>query len=272
MTSFLTVIGLLQGGAWSTWPPSPTVGDTVWVERHVAAPAGWRVRPGRFEATDDATPLADPAVLRDDSGWLVRYAVAMWTTGPVRLTLPAVWRLGPGGEADSIDPGTAIVTVRSVLPDSSAAPAPQPALAPLWPAVRRPVLPVTAGALTLVTLAGAIAWRRRRPRTLAPPDPPKPDPPVTDERWLAAGEPRAVAARAMAGLRAALARAVPDAHPALSTFEVLGITARALPEESQRELAGLLTALDQVGFASVHGAAVPHLAAQARALGRRLAP
>lgn len=272
MTPLFVLLGLLQGGPWSTWPPAPTVGDTVWIERRVAAPPGWRLRPGRFEPSDDATALADPAVLRDESGWVVRYAVAVWTTGSVRLTLPAAWRLGPGGEADSLDPSTVVVTVRSVLPDTGATPAPRPALAPLWPAVRRPILPVAAGAVTLVILAGGIAWRRRRPRTLPAPAAPEPDAPLDDRRWLDAGEPRAVAARAMAGLRTALARVVPEAHPALSTFEVLGITARALPEESQRELAGVLTALDQVGFASVHGAAVPQLAEQARALARRLAP
>lgn len=268
----LALLALLQGGPWSTWPPSPTVGDTIWLERVVPTPTGWRVRPGRLASTDDVEPLIDPATLRHQSGWVVRYAFVVWTTGPVRVAVPPVWRLGPGGEADSLPAGTAVVTVRSVIPDSVVQPTPRPALAPLWPDVRRPAGPMVAGGVALAALVAAIAWRRRPPRTLVQPAAAPPDGPADDERWMRAGEPRAVAARAVAGLRAALARAVPEAHPALSTFEALAIAARALPDHAQRELATLLTALDQVGFAAVHGAAVRDLAAQARALGRKLAP
>jgi hypothetical protein len=131
---------------------------------------------------------------------------------------------------------------------------------------------LVAGGFALGALVGAIAWRRRPPRQVAAPAAPAPAAPVDDERGLRAGEPRAVAARAAAGLRAALARAVPDAHPALSTFEALAIAARALPEVRQRELATLLAAFDQVGFAAVHGAALTALAERARTLGRELVP
>lgn len=271
MSALLALLGVLQGGVWSSWPPSPTVGDTVWIERVVAAPAGWRVRPGRLATTDDAEALTDPMVLRHESGWVVRYGVVVWRTGAVRLTLPPVWRLGPGGEADSLEASTALVTVRSVVPDSLAQPVPRPALAPLWPDVRRPVAPLAAGGVALVTLAAALAWRRRAPKTLAAPAPPAPGAPVDDALWLRAGEPRAVAARAGAALRTALARAVPEAHAALSTVEALAIAARALPDQTQRELATVLGSLDQVGFAAVHGAAVPELANRARALAKRLA-
>lgn len=210
----LALAALLQGAAWSTWPPAPTVGDTVWIERRVAAPDGWRVRPGRLDATAAATPLGEAAVLREPGGWLVRYAVALWTAGEVRLTLPAVWRLGPGGEADSLDAQAAVVSVRSVLPARGGEePAPRPALAPLWPDVRRPAAPLVSAGVALAGLIAAVAWRRRRPRALPPPEPPAADPPVADQRWLDALEPRAVAARAAAGLRAAVARAVPAAHP-----------------------------------------------------------
>lgn len=267
----LAFAALLQGGPWSTWPPQPTVGDTVWIERLVAAPAGWRVRPGRFETTDDADPLTDAQLLRHEGGWLVRYGVVVWTTGTVRVPMPALWRLGPGGEADSLEPSTAVLSVRSVLPDSVAQPDPRPALAPQWPPVRRSVPPLLAGAGALLALAAAIWWRRRAPRPLPHPGPPKVHPPVDDRIWLRSGEPRAVAARASAGLRAALARAVPEAPPALSTIEALAVAAQKLPDASYRELAALLTALDQVAFASVHGGAVPQLAEQARTLSKRLA-
>jgi hypothetical protein len=270
--SSLGLLLLLQGGGpWTAWPAQPTVGDTVWVERLVTAPPGWRVRAGRLDAAENAEPLTDPMTLRHESGWLVRYGVVVWTTGSVRLTFPPVWRLGPGGEADSLPASTATVTVRSVLPDEVAQPEPRPALAPLWPDVRRPVPPLLAGGLALLVLVAAIAVRRRAPRALPQPAAPRTDPPVDDQRWLRAGEPRAVAARAAGGLRAALARAVPEAHPGLSTFEALAIAARALPDAPYRELAALLSALDQVAFAAVHGAAVPQLAEQARTWERRLA-
>ena len=272
MITLFVLLAVLQGGSWSSWPASPTVGDTVWVERLVTTPAGWRVRPGRLDASDDAEALTDPMVLRHRDGWLVRYGVVAWKAGAVRLTFPPLWRLGPGGEADSLAASTTTIMVRTVLPDSIPDPAPRPALAPLWPDVRRPLPPAIAGGTALLVLIGAIALRRRAPRVLPAPDPPTTDAAVADQRWLRAGEPRAVAARAAAGLRGALARAVPEAHPALSTFEALAVASRALPEAPYRELAALLTALDQVAFAAVHGAAVPQLAEQARTWERRQAP
>ena len=267
----LVLLGALQGGPWTSWPAHPTVGDTVWVERLVTAPTGWRVRPGRLDASEYAEALTDPMVLRHEDGWLVRYGVVAWKAGSVRLTFPPLWRLGPGGEADSLAASTTTLNVRSVLPDGVAEPAPRPALAPLWPAVRRPAAPLIAGGVALVVLVAAVAVRRRAQRVLPEPAPPVTDPPVADQRWLRAGEPRAVAARAAADLRGALARAVPEAHPALSTFEALAVASRALPEAPYRELAALLNALDQVAFAAVHGAAVPQLAEQARTWEGRLA-
>ena len=272
MITLLALLAALQGGSWSSWPARPTVGDTVWVERLITAPAGWRVRPGRMDPSDDAEALTDPMVLRHRDGWLVRYGVVAWKAGSVRLTFPPLWRLGPGGEADSLAASSTTIAVRTVLPDSVPMPDPRPALAPVWPDVRRPLPPLIAGGSALFVLIVAVAWRRRAPRVLPEPNPPAIDPPVVDQRWLRAGEPRAVAARAVAGLRVALARAVPAAHPALSTFEALAVASRALPDAPYRELAVLLTALDQVAFAAVHGAAVPQLAEQARTWERRLAP
>ena len=267
----LALLGALQGGQWTSWPAHPTVGDTVWVERLVTAPAGWRVRAGRLDASEYAEALTDPMVLRHEDGWLVRYGVVAWKAGSVRLTFPPLWRLGPGGEADSLAASATTLNVRSVLPDGVAEPAPRPALAPLWPEVRRPVAPMLAGGVAFIVLVAAVAVRRRAQRVLPEPAPPVTDPPVADQRWLRAGEPRAVAARAAADLRGALARAVPEAHPALSTFEALAVASRALPDAPYRELAALLNALDQVAFAAVHGAAVPQLAEQARTWERRLA-
>jgi hypothetical protein len=267
----MLVLSLVQGGAWSSRPPQPSVGDTVWIERAVPAPAGWRLRPGRLTPGENYEPLTDPVVLRDESGWLVRYGVVMWAPGAVTVTPPPVWRLGPAGEADSLEGGSLAVQVRSVIPDTLTAPEPKPALAPLWPDMRRPIAPAAAILVAGLTLAGGVLWRRRGPRSLPDPATPSRGEPIDDARWIAAGEARAVGARVAAELRRALTRVVPAAHPALSTFEVLAITARELPQVEQKELSAVLTALDQVGFAVVHGAEIRDLAKRARALAREFA-
>lgn len=272
MLALTALVALAQGAGWSVAPERPTVGDTVWVERLLPAPAGWRVRAGRLPQGDDYEPLADPVVLRRGSGWLVRYALVAWTPGTVSVALPPLWRLGPGGEADSTPGDVLAVTVQSVIPDSVAEPEPRPALAPVWPDVRRPWATAGASLVALLALAGGVAWRRRRPRAVPDAVAAPPAEPVGDERWLAAGEPRAVAARAGAELRFALGRVVPAAHPGLSTFEALAASAAELHEAEHKELVAVLAALDQVGYAAIHGAEVRALAERARRLARALVP
>ncbi|MGH7673960.1 MAG: hypothetical protein ACREMV_01705, partial [Gemmatimonadales bacterium] len=125
------LVALLQAGGWSTTPPRATVGDTVWVERVVAVPAGWWVRAGRLEATEEIQPLGEPDVRRTSDGWRVRYPVAAWSPGAHTVALPALWRLGPDGRGDSLPGGAATFTLRSVIPDTIAQPAARPALGPL---------------------------------------------------------------------------------------------------------------------------------------------
>src|SRR6266853_1556690 len=192
MTSRLILVGMVaswrlatgQAGGWSATPPAPTVGDTIWLERAIAVPAGWQVRAGKLDATEAVEPLADPAGL----------------------------------------------------------------------------------------LATGVVARRRRPRTLEPAPPVPLEREVPDIRWLAAGEPKAVAERAIWRLRAALARAVPEAHLALDTAECLAVVERARPDAPLRELRDLLEQLDRVAFASAHGTDVAALSAMARRLARELTP
>ena len=131
---------------------------------------------------------------------------------------------------------------------------------------------VGAGAVAGLALASGMLLRRRRPRKVATAGPTAAEPETPDARWLAAGEPKAVAARAAARLRAAVARAVPEAHPALSTAECLAVVAARAPALPLRDLRDVLTALDQVDFATAHGADVGALAQRARALAAKLAP
>ena len=79
MTARLVLLGVVaswrlatgQGGGWSASPPTPTVGDTIVLERTLTVPGGWQVRPGKLDATEAIEPLADPVVRRSGAGWVV---------------------------------------------------------------------------------------------------------------------------------------------------------------------------------------------------------
>jgi len=243
------MIGLLAlvalQGAVSVTPERPTVGDTVWIAWTVAAPPGWRVRPGVLTGDATLAPLGDPIATRTPDGWLVRYPVALWTPGAVTVPLPTLWRSGPDGGGDSLAGPVASLSVASVLPDTGR-PAPRPALAPLresrpgaWPVALAVVLAAS-------LLAGGVAWRQRGPAAGAAANEAATITPVPDARWLAAGEPKAVAARAAASLRRAIARS--NAAP--------------------RDAVALLAQLERVEFAAAQGEDTAALARRATELAR----
>ncbi|MGE5142343.1 MAG: hypothetical protein ACM3OA_02785, partial [Acidobacteriota bacterium] len=147
--------------AWSITPPSPTVGDTIRLERVFTLPAGWRVRPGRLESTDEVEPLQDAHVVARAPDWVVRYTVVAWAPGVQHVAVPPVWRLGSRGEADSVPGGTATFTVASVIPDSVTAPQPRPALTPIRSDDRASFPLFLSLLLSGATLGAAIWWRRR---------------------------------------------------------------------------------------------------------------
>ena len=261
---------VVQANSWVAAPGQPTVGDTIRLERAVATLPGWRVRAGRLPSATVAEPLGDPVVLVAPGGWLVRYAIVAWTPGDINLDMPPLWRLGPDGSADSLSGGTATFHVASVIPDSVRSPAPQPSLGPLRLDRSSPFPMIAAVLLAAGTLLLLVLWRRRGPRSVRAGQDLPVDAEVPDARWLAAGEPKAVAARAAQRLRRALSHAIPDAHEALSTEECLAAVERARPTAPLRDLRELLLGLDQVSFASAHGVEVAPLAARARALAREL--
>jgi hypothetical protein len=260
----------LQAGTWTASPGAPTVGDTIQLERAVTAAPGWRVRAGMLASATVAEPLGDAVVLATANGWMVRYAIVAWTPGDISLDMPALWRLGPDGTADSLAGGTAVFHVASVIPDSVRNPLPQPALGPLRLDRASPIPVVAAVLLAGGALLLFLFWRRRGPRVVPPGPDIAVDDAVGDARWLAAGEPKAVAARAAHGLRRAVAHAIPEAHEALSTAECLATIEQVRPDAPLRDLRELLQALDQVAFATAHGSEVAPLAAQARALAGEL--
>jgi len=264
-----------QGGAgWVAAPDRPTVGDTVWLERTVTAAPGWRVRAGKLEAGERVEPLGDPVVRRASSpdGWVVRYPVAAWAPGAHTVSVPPIWRLGPDGRADSLPGGSAAFVITSVIPDTVRQPEPRAAIAPIRSTRRYPLAATLAVVLCAGLLAAGVRWRRRPPRPpgVHPHVPLEPE--VPDARWLAAGEPKAVAARAVLQLRVAIAHTVPGANLALSTTECLAAVERARPDAPLRELRAALEQLDRVEFASAHGADVAALAVRARALAREFLP
>ncbi len=268
----LTTLLLVQATGWTALPARLTVGDTLWLERLVAVPPGWRVRPGKLDATAQVEPLGDAAVRHVADGWVVRYPVVAWTPGIHTLGLPLIWRLGPDGRADSLPGGVASFVVQSVIPDTLQQPEPKGAINPVRPEHRDPLPPLAAAVAASGLLAAGLKWRRRAPRE-QPPEPQAPlEPEVSDSRWLAAGEPKAVAARARCRLRGAIARAVPEAHVALSTAECLVAVERLRPDAPLRQLRELLEQLDRVAFAAAHGTDVTALAARARSMAREIAP
>ena len=262
----------LQVDGWVATPSHPTVGDTIRLERTISAPAGWRVRAGKLDTRVDAEQLGDAATIAASNGWTVRMNVVAWSPGPISLHMPAIWRLAPDGTADSLDGGTATFQVASVIPDSVRNPAPQPALGPLRLDHASAIPVIAAVLLASGALLLLILWRRRAPRSIELGEAVAVAAPVSDARWLTAGEPKAVAARASQGLRRAVAHAIPEAHEALSTAECLAVIEQARPNAPLRDLRELLVALDQVSFATAHGVEVAPLAARARTLARELKP
>jgi hypothetical protein len=260
---------LVQADGWSAAPNQPTVGDTIRLERRIAAPPGWRVRAGKLPSGTVAEPLGDAVIVASASGsWIVRYTVVAWAPGEIALDMPPLWRLGPDGTADSLAGGTATFHVASVIPDSVRSPAPQPSLGPLRLQRASPIPLLAAILLAGGALLLLIGWRRRAARQVIDESTLALDAEIPDQRWLAAGEPKAVAVRATQQLRSAVARAVPSAHESLSTTEFLVAVEQAWPNAPLRDLRELLHALDQVAFATAHGMDVAPLAARARALAR----
>jgi len=263
MTAAL-LLALVQAATWRISPAAPTVGDTIWVERTIQAQEGWVVRPGPWQADDEAVEALGPVVTSVAGNVvLVRYPLVSWEAGSHVLTPPSAWRIGPAGETDSVPGGRVTIEVASLLPVDSTAPRP-----PREPVERRPRAPLPAAlALTagVALVAGAWRWRRRPGR------PPPPDSGLTTETTLApTGDGRVDAARLAARLRRSVAAAVPAAHRALTTDECLAVLAAERPDWPLAELGDALHRLDGARFAADGDPHLTALTEEVVALERRL--
>jgi len=232
----------------------PSVGDTIWLRRAVAAPAGWTVRAPEWEVSGVIEQLGRPHVIRRGDSAEVAWPVAAWAPGEHLVTVPGPVLVRPNGLEDSIPAQAMTLVVRSVLPtvppDSTIKPQPP---APVVPTVERSVLPL----LVLLAVAAGLLlplhwwWRRRGPAVAAPaPALPRVEPPVA--RWAEAGEGRIVLDAAVERLRRAIETRRADA---------------ALPDAE-----ALLASLEAARFADRPVADAPELYGRAAALEARLAP
>nr|MBA3260832.1 hypothetical protein [Gemmatimonadales bacterium] len=127
MTPVLLLLAAVQGGA-------PTVGDTVWILREVAVPAGRTVRPADWEPEDPVELLGPARVIVSGGSARIAYPVVVWVTGEHVLRPPGPLLLGPDGTVDSLPPEAVTLRVASVLPvvppDSTLRPQPRAEFVP----------------------------------------------------------------------------------------------------------------------------------------------
>jgi hypothetical protein len=244
MMSLLLCLALAQGAA-------VTVGDTVWIRREIAVPAGRTVRPADWEPEDPVQLLGPPRVIVRGGSAEIAYPVVVWVTGEHTIRPPGPLLLGPDGTVDSLPSVAMTLRVRSVLPrvppDSTLKPQPRAEFVARGATTPIPLLILIA--LALLLLAPLHWWWRRRgePKPLGPAATGAPvHPPL--ERWADAGESRAVAAAATRRLRAVLAARVPAAHPGLDTESAMAELRSARPDWPLEELGDLLRSLDEARF------------------------
>jgi hypothetical protein len=252
---------------------SPTVGDTIWVSRTVAVPAGRTLRAGDWRPDDPIEVLGPPRIVERGDSTGILYPIVVWRPGTLAVEVPGPLLLGAGGGVDSLPPLKVTLQVASVLPqvprDSTLEPQPR---ADVVPRGVRSILPL------LLALAVAILflaplhwwWRRRGPATSSKPAPSpiKVAPPIGE--WADAGEGRAVLASVTAGLRNAIALRTPSAHRGLDNAALLELLAAERPDWPVDEIDLLLRTLDEARFGVKSRFDVLALARAASALETRL--
>ncbi len=234
--------------------------------RRLPVPPQVQPRLTPLEAGRAVEPLEEPQARYAEGELSVLYRVAVFLPGRQPIAMPPIELIHPDGRVESAAGDTVWVEVGSVLPASDTALAPRPALEPIPRESRRlaPLVGLVAGVLGATTLWG-FARRRTHPRPAAARlEGARLHPPV--ERWVAAGESRAVAALAAEGVRRRLNAMVPETDTAMSTEELLAVLEAERPEWPLKELSGVVRALERARFAPAVPSDVLELATEAERL------
>jgi hypothetical protein len=267
----LLLLAALQLSTWAVSPGHVTVGDTVRLVRRVSAAPDVQARLRPLAATPALEPLSPPRAAYAEGDLTMLYTVALFEPGSHAIAMPPAELLYPDGRVETIPGDTARIVVGSVIPVEDTLPAAQAAAEPLS---RHPSRLVPLLVLFAVVLVAAAVWgvmrRRTRPRPgTGDPDVTPAEPPI--ERWVAAGESRAVAAVTADGLRQHIAQLIPRAGRYLDTEECLRVLHNEVPEWPLRETGDLLRALERARFAPAVPSDVVELVEQADHLKERLA-
>lgn len=263
---FLLLFVALQGPAWTATPGGATVGDTVRLVRRVAAAPGVQARLLPLEASGLLQPLGPPQAAYAEGALTVLYTVALFQPGDHAIAMPDPELVYPDGRIETVLGDTARVRVASVLPADDHVPPALPALAPL---PRSSPTPVPAVVLACAVVIGAVAWgaARRRPGGIAPQELVAEVPAAAPvDRWMSAGEPRAVAAVVSDQVRRLIESGVPQAGRHLDTEECLEVLRAAEVGWPLRELSELLRALERARFSPAVPSDVVELVEQAEQL------
>ena len=164
-----------------------------------------------------------------------------------------------------------MVTVLSVLPESDSLPPPRASREPVPRDVYRATPAVLLLAGVLVVAAGWGVMRRRpgpRPVWSGPADG-REDVPVS--RWIAAGEPRAVATISMHGMREQIQTYVAEAEPSLDLETWLRTVEQHRSEWPMQQLGEVMRALERASYAPAIPSDVIALADESEVLLRAIA-
>lgn len=261
----------LQLSTWVASPGSVTVGDTVRLVRRVAAAPDVQARLRPLTATPALEPLSQPRAAYAEGDLTLLYTVALFEPGRHAIAMPPAELLYPDGRVETILGDTAWIQVTSVIPAEDTLPLPRDAADPL---IRNPSRVAPLLVLFVLALGAVAAWGVARQRTRPRPGPGdvaagSVEPPI--ERWVAAGESRAVAAVTADRLREHISDIVPRAGRHLDTEECMHVLHDEVPEWPLRETGDVLRALERARFAPAVPSDVVELVERADRLKERLA-
>ncbi|MDX2122230.1 MAG: hypothetical protein SF070_14390 [Gemmatimonadota bacterium] len=251
---------------------SPTVGDTIWIERRLPLPGGAEVRAAPWLLEGTLGLLGRPVVRRQGGDVIVAYPVVAWAAGTHQLAVPGPILIRADGRSDTLPAVARTIEVASVLP-AGAEPeriAPQPEAGIVSERITSP-LPLLFTLLVAGALFTPLAWwwlrrgpARQSARTEFPPVA------LPLDEWSEAGEHRAVAVVAARALRRTITGLLPGTAPGLVTSRLVRVLTEQRPQWPAEEIGTVLRALEAAEFAEHPAAEVVALAERATRLRQRL--